>query len=199
MLIPICELAAAIGVSIGTLRRWDREGVLKPQARTPGSHRRYDLAVVLRELGSSQAPSTPTPDHRVTVAYARVSSHEQREDLVRQKERLEEHLRNDPTAIFITDLGSGLNFRKRGLAKLLGLILSGRVSRLVLTHKDRLLRFGFELVEQLVASFGGKIEILDDVRGAQEEELAIDVLSIMTVFSAKLYGRRSHKNRQKAA
>jgi putative resolvase len=199
MLLPISALAKAIGVSVGTLRRWDKDGVLKPKVRTAGGHRRYELTDVLHTLGSAQDISDEAGAGRVVVAYARVSSSEQKQDLVRQRKRLEDHLRGDPTAIFITDLGSGLNFKKRGLARLLGLILAGRVSSLVLTHKDRLLRFGFELVEQLVEAFGGKIVILEDVCGDAEEELAKDVLSILTVFSAKLHGRRSHKNQQKAA
>jgi len=128
-----------------------------------------------------------------------VSSFDQKQDLVRQKERLEAHLDGEPRALIITDLGSGLNFKKRGLSRLISLILSGRVERLVVTHKDRLLRFGFELIEQLVVDNGGRIEILEDVRGNEEVEFAKDVLTIITVFSAKLYGRRAHQKKQQAA
>ena len=118
---------------------------------------------------------------------------------MRQKERLEAHLDGEPRALIITDLGSGLNFKKRGLSRLISLILSGRVERPVVTHKDRLLRFGFELIEQLVVDNGGRIEILEDVRGNEEVEFAKDVLTIITVFSAKLYGRRAHQKRQRVA
>lgn len=199
MLLTIGQLSKEIGVSIGTIRRWDREGILKPELRTGGRHRRYQLESVLRTLGAPSAPQTEQSQERIVVAYSRVSSSDQKMDLVRQEERRKEHLQAVPGVLFISDLGSGLNFKKRGLAKLLALILAGRVSRLVITHKDRLLRFGFELMEQLIEAHGGRIEILEDVRGQDETELAIDVLTVMTVFSAKLYGRRSHRNRQKAA
>ncbi|MHA0110715.1 IS607 family transposase, partial [Klebsiella pneumoniae] len=114
------------------------------------------------------------------------------------KERLERHLSNEPNSMVITDLGSGLNFKKRGLTKLLQLVLAGKVERIVVTHKDRLLRFGFELVEHLVLANGGRIEILEDVVGNDDAELAKDVLTIITVFSVRLYGRRSHQNHRNA-
>jgi len=104
-------------------------------------------------------------------------------------------LKDEPKAILIDDLGSGLNFQKRGLCKLLKLITAGRVERLVVTHKDRLLRFGYELLEKMVAAHGGTIEILEDVAGNDDMELAKDVLTIITVFSARLYGRRAHQHR----
>lgn len=199
MLLSIGELAVAIGVSVVTLRRWDKAGQVKPHLRTPGGHRRYLLAEVWRNLGvatDQQESSTPP---RLVVGYGRVSSFDQKADLTRQKERLEARLSNEPQSLLITDLGSGLNFKKRGLSRLISLILADRVERLVVTHKDRLLRFGFELIEQLVVEHGGTIEILEDVRGNDEVELAKDVLTIITVFSAKLYGRRAHRHKRQAA
>lgn len=199
MLLTIGELAREIGVCPATLRRWDKSGALKPQVRTAGGHRRYDLADALRQLGKGQA-ETETGEvepGRLDVAYARVSAADQKQDLQRQVERLTAHLSGSANTLVISDLGSGLNFKKRGLAKQLGVILAGRVRRLYVTHKDRLLRFGFELIEAIVKAHGGEIVVLDRCSGeASEDELAKDVLSIITVFSAKLYGRRSHQNRR---
>jgi predicted site-specific integrase-resolvase len=199
MLLTIGELAIAIGVSVVTLRRWDKANVVTPQLRTAGGHRRYLLADVLHKLGAAPNADQSAETARVVVGDARVSYFDEKQDLVRQKERLEAYLDGEPRALIITDLGSGLNFKKRGLSRLISLILSGRVERPVVTHKDRLLRFGFELIEQLVVDNGGRIEILEDVRGNEEVEFAKDVLTIITVFSAKLYGRRAHQKKQQAA
>ena len=195
MLLTIGELAESLGVSVGTLRRWDRNGSLKPQLRTAGGHRRYFLKDALTALGA--AP--PAPTGRLVVGYARVSCSDQQSDLLRQRERLEKHLSAESNSLVISDLGSGLNFKKRGLHKLLGLVMAGQVERLVVTHKDRLLRFGFELFEQLVIAHGGRVEILEDVVGSEDAELAKDVLTIITVFSARLYGRRSRQTNKHAA
>ncbi len=200
MLLSIGELASAIGVSIVTLRRWDKAGKLAPCLRTVGGHRRYLLSEVFAILGANDPmPAEKRSDKRLVVGYARVSSHDQKDDLERQKAKLESHLSGTPHAIVLTDLGSGLNFRKRGLTKLLALVMAGRVEKIVITHKDRLMRFGYEIFEQVVQAHGGKIEILENICGNDDAELAQDVLAIITVFSARLYGRRSHQNRQKAA
>ncbi len=131
----------------------------------------------------------------MVVGYARVSSHDQKDDLVRQSDRLTGYLENEPNSLVISDLGSGLDFKKRGLNSLILLILQGKVKQVVVTNKDRLLRFGFELILKLVVYFGGSIKVLDDDKKSDEEELSRDVLSIITVFSARLYSKRSHKNK----
>jgi len=133
-----------------------------------------------------------------TVCYARVSSHDQKEDLQRQQDMLEAYCaaKGWRTEV-IADLGSGMNYRKKGLNKLLEMILKKSIKRLVITHKDRLLRFGAELVFALCEA--QSIEIIIIHKGEQprfEEELAKDVLEIITIFSARLYGSRSHKNKQ---
>jgi len=200
MLLSIGELASAIGVSIVTLRRWDKAGKLAPCLRTVGGHRRYLLSEVFAVLGATDPLLKENPsEDRLVVGYARVSCHDQKDDLERQKAKLESHLIGTPNALVLTDLGSGLNFKKRGLTKLIALVMAGRVERTFVTHKDRLMRFGYEIFEQVVQAQGGKIDILENVCGNDDAELAQDVLAIITVFSARLYGRRSHQNRQKAA
>jgi len=134
---------------------------------------------------------------RTTIAYARVSSHDQKADLERQIQMLEMFCSaNGWTFEILSDLGSGMNYHKRGLRKLLERIVAGDVDRLVLTHKDRLLRFGAELVFALCEMKNIEVVILNQGEEPSfEEELAQDVLEIITVFSARPDGSRSRKNR----
>jgi predicted site-specific integrase-resolvase len=127
-----------------------------------------------------------------------VSTSGQKDDLVRQVALLESYCAaNGWTYEVISDLGSGLNYHKRGLKALVSRICSGEVGRLVLSHKDRLLRFGAELVFSLCEHFGVEVIIINASEDSTfEEDLANDVIEIVTVFSARLYGSRSHKNKQ---
>lgn len=186
-LVKIGEAASLLGVSISTLRKWEASGELLPSRKTAGGTRFYATADLLG-LGDSDAP---------TVCYARVSSHDQKDDLERQHAMLEAYCAAKGwRSEVIKDLGSGMNYRKPGLNRLLEMIMRKQMRRLVITHKDRLLRFGSELVFALCAH--QQIEIVIIHKGEQptfEEELAKDVLEIITVFSARLYGSRSKKNR----
>jgi len=177
-----------LGTCVNTLRRWEASGELVPTRKTQGGTRYYSVAELM-SVGEIDAP---------TVCYARVSSHDQKEDLQRQQDMLEAYCaaKGWRTEV-IADLGSGMNYRKKGLNKLLEMILKKSIKRLVITHKDRLLRFGAELVFALCEA--QSIEIIIIHKGEQprfEEELAKDVLEIITIFSARLYGSRSHKNKQ---
>ena len=135
----IGEAAERLGISPTTLRRWEQSGKLIPE-RTQGNQRRYRLSQI--------EPATHLlKQDRKTLAYARVSSHDQKADLDRQKQVLELYCTQQGwTFELISDLGSGMNYYKKGLKRLLNDILAGNVGRLVITHKDRLLRFGVELV-----------------------------------------------------
>ena len=193
MKVSIGQAAKELGVSIPTLRRWEAEGKIQAE-RTPKGHRRYDLAQL-----HGLKPYETSKTNRPTVCYARVSSHDQKENLVRQVALLETFCAaNGWTYEIVQDLGSGLNYNKRGLQQLIKRICSGTVGRLVLTNKDRLLRFGSELIFSLCEAYNTEVVIIN--QGEQplslEEELAKDVLEIITVFSARLYGSRSHKNRK---
>ena len=190
-LVPIGVAAREIGVHPDTLRRWEQEGRIEPAERTPGGRRRYDIAK-LRNLAPHRAPSS-----RTTIAYARVSTNGQKDDLVRQVALLESYCAaNGWTYEIITDIGSGLNYSMRGLKLLISRICSGELDRLVLSHKDRLLRFGAELVFSLCEHFSCEVVIINASEDSTfEEDLANDVIEIVTVFSARLYGSRSHKNR----
>ncbi len=135
---------------------------------------------------------------RKTIAYARVSSPDQKDDLERQKQVLELYCaRQGWTFEVIADLGSGMNYHKKGLKRLLNDILADRIGRLVVTHQDRLLRFGAELVFAMCEAKHVEVVILNQGEDTTfEEELAQDVLEIITVFSARLYGSRSRKNQK---
>ena len=181
-----------LGTTPGQLRRWEANGELLPARKTQGGTRYYAIADL---FGRSAAAS---PEEPLTVCYARVSSHDQKADLDRQQAALEAYCATKGWRTrVIRDLGSGMNYRKKGLQELLELILHRRFERLVITHQDRLLRFGAELVFTLCELQGIEIVILH--QGEQpsfEEELAQDVLEIITVFSARLYGSRSHRSKQ---
>jgi putative resolvase len=134
----------------------------------------------------------------MTIGYARVSSHDQKRDLARQRELLESYCAaNGWKYEVIEDLGSGLNYNKKGLKKLLTRICSKDIQRLVLTHRDRLLRFGAELIFSLCEYFGVEIVVINaSIESTFEDDLVQDVLEIITVFSARLYGSRSRKNKK---
>jgi len=190
-LASIGQAAKILGVSITTLRRWEAQGKLIPE-RTHGRQRRYDLLKLKPELFRA------ANDDRLTIAYARVSSSDQKDDLERQKQVLEIYCASQGwTFELISDLGSGMNYYKKGLTRLLDQILANRVGRLVLTHKDRLLRFGAELVFSICQAREVEVVILNKGEDTRfEEDLAKDVLEIITVFSARLYGSRSRKNKK---
>lgn len=186
-LIGSSQAAELLGVSTRTLLRWEEQGKLKP-IRTEGGHRRYDVSEL---LGTKN-------DSSLTVGYARCSSQDQKEDLKRQVLVLESYCASHGwNCEIIQDLGSGMNYRKKGLIRLIKLITTYQIERLILTHKDRLLRFGSDLIFYLCQQFGTEVIIINRSEDSTfEEDLTKDVLEIITVFSARLYGSRSHKNKQ---
>jgi putative resolvase len=181
------EAGTLLGVTVRTLHRWELDGKIK-STRTAGGHRRYDIADLISNKSDTQ----------LTVGYARVSSHDQKDDLSRQVIVLESYCAKHGWGFeIIQDLGSGMNYKKKGLIRLIKLITSYQVERLVLTHKDRLLRFGSDLIFTLCEQFGTEVIIINRSDDSTfEEDLASDVMEIITVFSARLYGSRSHKNKK---
>ena len=190
-LVSISAASRVLGVSQITLRRWESSGRLVPN-RTAAGHRRYDLSNI-----TAGGPSFRT-DQRKTVAYARVSSSDQQADLERQKQVLEIYCAQQGWRFeIISDLGSGMNDHKKGLKQLLKDLIEGEIGRLVITHKDRLLRFGAELVFAICQAKGTQVVIINQGEDTTfEEDLAKDVLEIIRVFSARLYGSRSRKNQK---
>ena len=187
-LVKIGEAARLIGSTPEQLRKWESTGELLPARKTRGGTRYYAVAELLG-LSNEDAP---------TIGYARVSSRDQKADLERQKAALEAFCAAKGWRFeIISDLGSGMNYRKKGLQRLLEMILRRRVQRLVLTHKDRLLRFGSDLVLAICEQQGVEVVVINQGEEMSfEHELARDVLEIITVFSVRLYGARSHKTKR---
>jgi len=181
------QAAQHFNVSISTLKRWEEDGAIETSrvGNRPGSHRRYKVQL--------SSPSARESKQQQCICYARVSSSAQKEDLERQVNSLRLQY---PTHRIIQDIGSGLNFKRKGLLAILDIAVHGGVQELVVTHKDRLCRFGFELFEHIVRSASnGKIVVLNsDPQTSPTEELAEDVLSILTVFTSRLHGRRGGRH-----
>ena len=191
MHLSISEASIYLGVSSCTLRRWDKSFKLIPDSLTPGGHRRYSISSLKTFSGVAA-----DEENKKVIAYSRVSSHDQKEDLKRQSLVLNQYCKKEFSGHeVIEDLGSGMNYKKKGLRKLITMILSGKVSDIVLTHKDRLLRFGSDLIFLICEFFGIRVHIIHEDKDLTDEQLlAFDVLEIITVFSARLYGKRAHKN-----
>ena len=193
--ISIKDAAQLFGVVVKTLRRWEFQNKLIPHHRTLGGHRRYKLNDILRLIKPMEINDI---EINKTICYARVSSKDQSNDLTRQLDVLKLYVKNNniQNVEYINDVGSGLNFKKSGLNKLINLILNKKINKIILTHKDRLLRFGSELIINIAKQFGIQTIIINSITQSFEQELCSDVLEIITVFSAKLYGSRSHKNKK---
>ncbi|HAZ46522.1 MAG TPA: IS607 family transposase [Cyanobacteria bacterium UBA11369] len=175
------EAAKILGVHVSSLRRWENEGKLKA-IRTPGGQRRFILEEVEKVGGM--------PRTIRTVCYGRVSTHSQQDDLQRQLE----HLRTRyPEAEIISEVGSGLNFRRKKFLSILERVIDGDIQRLVVAHPDRLVRFGYELVKWLCEKFECELMVLNDRKLSPEAELIQDMLSIIHCFSSRLYGLRKYK------
>lgn len=175
----ICEI---YNITPRTLLNWSYRGDIK-FIRTQYGQRRYYLP-------DSEKPQKPGKCKGRYICYCRVSSHGQKKDLERQHEFFRSKF---PNYEIITDIGSGINFKRKGLNKILELAKKGDIREVVVTHKDRLCRFGFELIEKIITEWSnGKIVVLNKEEMSPEQELSKDLISIITVFSSRLYGLRSN-------
>lgn len=187
------QAAAELNVTPATIRNWARKGKIKT-TRTPGGHRRINEDELNRLKGEQ-----PPTNNRVTVLYARVSKNNKpaQEDLNRQTQVLELYAASHGWEyIIIQDTGSGLNYDKPGLKELIKLIETNQIKRLVINYKDRLLRFGAEIIFQICKYHDVEVVIINQLESSPEAEIVDDVLSIITVYSSKLYGSRSRKNKK---
>ena len=181
-----------LGVSAQTLRNWDKEGKLKPSYVKSNGYRYYSEDLIL-----SYTQERKTKKNLNVIGYARVSSKKQSDDLERQVNNINQYISSTyDTFDIITDIGSGINYKKPGLMKLIEKINKKEVDLIVVLYKDRLVRFGFELIEYFAALNNVKIEILDKVDKNQDEELVEDLVQIITVFSCKIQGKRKGKTKQ---
>ena len=183
------EFSKRTGLSIQTLRLWDSNGKLKPAYVTEGKHRYYSEEQLNRILGIKL-----DKQEKRTIGYARVSSNKQKDDLIRQVENLKTYMiaRGYQFEI-IEDIGSGINYNKKGLNELINKITNREVDKIVILYKDRLLRFGMELIENLCKKYEVEIEIIDNTEKSEEQELVEDLVQIITEFSCKLQGKRANK------
>lgn len=189
----IHEFSKLISRTPQTLRNWDKSGKLTPSHTGANGYRYYShkqLKEVLNIEDDSEKP-------KVIIGYCRVSSNKQKDDLERQIDNMKKYLDSlDKTYEIITDIGSGINYKKKGLRELLKKINNKEVDKIIILYKDRLLRFGFELVEYMANLNGCEIEILDSTEKTQQEELVEDLIQIITVFSCRLQGKRANKTRK---
>ena len=185
----IGKFSKEIGVSISTLRTWDKTGYLKPAKVLDNGYRYYSNEQIDKYLNVDS-----DIDDRKIVLYARVSTKKQTDDLDRQIENLKTYAYTKGYSFeLITDIGSGLNYKKEGLKKLIRMICNKEIKKLVVLYKDRLVRFGFELIEEVCRINDVEIEIIDNTTVSKEQELTDDLIQIITVFANRLYGSRSKK------
>jgi len=186
----IGEFAELIGVTQQTLRNWDKAGKLKPSHIGKSGYRYYSQQQLRYYLGLKGE----NPAIRKVVGYCRVSSNKQKDDLKRQIENVKTYMiANGYSFDVVTDIGSGINYNKKGLNQLIDMIVASEVEKIVVLYKDRLLRFGYELIENLCNKYGTTIEVIDNTEKTEEQELVEDLVQIITVFSCKLQGRRANK------
>ena len=186
------DVTKILGVTAQTLRNWDKEGKLKPSYTKSNGYRYYSEDVIL-----SYTQERKTKKDVNVVLYARVSSKKQQDDLERQISNLKEYAKDKYEKYdVISDIGSGINYEKPGLKRLIELINKKQVDIIVVLYKDRLLRYGFELVEYFGKLNNVKIEVIDKIDKNQDQELVEDLVQIITVFSCKLQGKRKKKTKE---
>lgn len=175
------------GVSQRTLRRWANSQKIEFIRKGSQGKYLYNLQRKEEEQIGSNLESSPR-----SLIYARVSTRKQQDDLERQVQRLREHFPNHEV---YTDIASGLNFKRQGFKKILEECVAGRVREVCITDRDRLSRFAYDFIESIFNKFGAKICVLSqDTSPTDHSRLAEDIMSIITVFSARLYGKRSKRN-----
>jgi predicted site-specific integrase-resolvase len=193
------EASKILGVHQRTLYLWDEKGEIET-IRTSGNKRLYNVKKYLltREKSANictELDDLDTKTEKLNICYVRVSTQNQKDDLERQKLLMKTKY---PNYIIIEDIGSGLNLNKRGINKIIHLGIKGKINELVVAYKDRLTRFGFELIEDIITKYSnGKITIINKSEEvSQEEELVKDIMAIMNVYVAKLNGLRRYKNKE---
>ena len=173
-----------------TLRIWDKENKIRT-IRTPSGIRRYNLKDIQNILSCSTPPKEQGKENKQKVCYARVSSQKQMDDLNRQKDFFRSQF---PNHLLVTDVASGINWKRKGLQTLLEQSMSGNISEIVVAHRDRLCRFAFELLEWIFKKNGVKLLVLNgNNEQSEDQELADDVLSIIHIYSCRKNGKRRYK------
>jgi len=186
------EFAEMIGVSVKTLQRWDREGILKA-FRSPTNRRYYTHKQYVDYIGESNSK------HGKTIIYARVSTNNQKDDLKNQVEFLKQYANAKGIIVdeILEDIGSGLNYNRKKWNKLIKDCMLGLVKTILIAHKDRFIRFGYDWFERFLKSNGVEIIVVNNEKLSPQEELVDDLVSIIHVFSCKIYGLRKYEKQIK--
>lgn len=185
------DFAELLGVSVKTLQRWDREDILKAK-RTPTDRRYYTYDQYLEFKGISNINT-----NRKIVIYTRVSTNGQKDDLKNQMEFLLNFTSSKGMIVdeIIKDIGSGLNYNRKKWNKLIEECMENKVDTIIITHKDRFIRFGYDWFERFLGKFNVKIIVVNNELLSPQEELVQDIISILHVFSCRIYGLRKYKKK----
>jgi predicted site-specific integrase-resolvase len=187
----INEFAKRIGKSTSTLRRWDTEGLLVAK-RMPSGHRYYDESDVKKMLGYKEV-------ERKTIVYCRVSSHNQKDDLKSQVTAMEQFCLSSGLTVdeWIQEIGGGMNFKRKKFLSLMSRISTGEIKQLVVAHKDRLCRFGFDYFEHMATENGCDIKVVNQESLSPQQEMVEDLMAIIHTFSCRLYGLGKYEKKIK--
>lgn len=186
------EMAKRLNVTVQTLQNWDKKGTLKAH-RTPTNRRFYTEDQYTKFVGQT------TNDDRLNVAYARVSTYNQKDDLQDQLAFIRQYANAKGVILDqeITDIGSGLNYKRKKWNQLLNMVMENKINQIFITYQDRFIRFGFDWFENLCKQHGTKIIVINNPSTSPDQELVNDLISIIHVFSCRLYGLRKYKKKLK--
>ena len=194
--ISIDEASKITGLSIQTIRKLGDKKQIKC-FKTPSGHRRFNKQDLEKFCDPDSFNEKDSKNTKINYIYTRVSSKKQLDDLSRQVEYLQKRKPEYSSYTTISDIASGINFKRKGLQTILDSCLQGIIGEVVIAHRDRLSRFGFDLVKIIIEKAGGTITILDDEENkSSEQELAEDLLSIIHIYSCRQMGKRSYKIKQ---
>lgn len=185
------EFAELLNVSVITLQRWDNAGKLKA-FRTPTNRRYYTYEQYLEYTGMHKET-----DSRKIVIYTRVSTSNQKDDLKNQVKFLRQYANAKGIIVdeVIEDYGSGLNYNRKKWNRLIDSCMTNEISTIIITHKDRFIRFGYDWFESFLAKFNVEIIVVNNESLSPQEELVQDIISILHIFSCRIYGLRKYKKK----
>ena len=193
--VSIREASIITGINAQTLRKLGDENKIKCY-KTLSNQRKFDKEYLEKMCNNDNINDKVDQDKKQNYIYTRVSSKKQADDLSRQIEFIRNKRPEYASYIPISDIASGINFNRKGLSTILDATLQGTIGEVIVAHRDRLCRFGFDLIKLIIEKQGGKITVLDDERNkSSEQELSEDLLSIVNIYSCRQIGKRSYKTR----
>jgi excisionase family DNA binding protein len=194
--ISILEASKITGLSIQTIRKLGDKKEIKC-FKTPSGHRRFNKQDLEKFCDSNTINEEKSENTQVNYIYTRVSSKKQLDDLSRQIKYIQQQKPEYSSYISISDIASGINFKRKGLQTILDSCIQGIIGEVIVAHRDRLSRFGFDLIKLIIEKAGGTITVIDDTQHkSTEQELAEDLLSIIHIYSCRQMGKKSYKTKQ---